>query len=161
MGRRVLFVCSANQTRSPIAAKMFEKMLQRAGIGGIEVMSAGTFSGGGEPASATTREMAATMGLDLSAHKSSLITTEMIRSSDLILVMEELHRASIINLCPDLDDRVRLLSSFVPYDGPDIGIPDPTGLPPLAYRSCFARILESLEGLLRTIQNEWIVDNLQ
>lgn len=150
---KVLFVCTANQTRSPIAAKMFEKMMERAGISGIQVSSAGTFTGGGEPASSMTLEMAKMMGLDLSKHISTAITTEMIRDHDLILVMEELHRVAIISMCPDIDDRIKLLGTFAPNVRPDEGIPDPTGLPPLAYRSCFAQIMEAIEGIIKAIKS--------
>ena len=153
MHRRILFVCSGNQCRSPMAAKMFEKILKRELVEGIEVSSAGTLALNGDTVGEATKEVASSIGIDLSEHTSRPVTAELIRNSDLILVMEEIHKASILGLCPDLDDRVRLLRSFAPHSQPGEEIYDPIGLPPLALRTCFAQILESLEGLVKTIKD--------
>jgi protein-tyrosine-phosphatase len=133
---------------------MFEKMLSREGINGIEILSAGTITTGGERVAQATLEMASQIGLDLSGHNSTPIDPELLRSSNLILVMEEIHRVSILGMCPDVADRVKLLRTYTSHSGPDEGIPDPGGLPPLAFRSCFALIMESLEGLIKTLKEE-------
>jgi protein-tyrosine phosphatase len=154
MYNRILFVCSGNLCRSPAAAKMFIKLLKREGIEDVEVLSAGTIAIQGDPASSVACETALKMGLDLSDHSSQPTSPELLRSCDLILVMDLSHLISITGMCPDVEPRVRLLRSFAPQSAPNAEIADPMGLPPLAFRTCFANILESLGGLLKEIKNE-------
>lgn len=153
MPRRILFVCSGNQCRSPVAAKMFEKMLKREGFSDVEVLSAGTVTSGGQPAGQMTRDLLSPLGIDLSNHCSMPLSVELIRECDLILVMEDMHRIGVMGLCPEVLDKIKLLSSYSPHARPGEGISDPTGMPPVAYRTCFAQIMEALEGLIKALKN--------
>lgn len=72
---RVLFVCDANRARSPLAAALFERELARRGMAaGVGVASAGLSTRDGQPAVPEAVEAAQTRGLDLSAHRSHLLT---------------------------------------------------------------------------------------
>ena len=137
-----------------MAEKMLKKMLGREGFNEIEVHSSGTIAMGGEWATEAVQEIAAQMGLDLTGHCAQPVSAEAVQECHLILVMEEGHRASILAMCPDLEDRVKLLRSYVSHSHAGDEILDPTGMSQVAHRSCFAQIMESLEGLLIVIKEE-------
>lgn len=149
-----MFVCSGNQCRSPMAEKMFEKMLEREGFNEIEVHSSGTAATGGEWATEVVQKIAAQMGLDLTDHCARPLSAEVLQECHLILVMEEGHQALILAMCPDLEGRVKLLSSYMLHGHAGDEILDPTGMSQVAHRSCFARIMESLEGLLIVLRED-------
>jgi hypothetical protein len=66
--------------------------------------------------------------------------------------MEEAQRDEVLRRHPDGEGKVRLLKSYLPQgDGSGLDIRDPYGLSPYRYRTCFAEIYFSLEGLLRCI----------
>lgn len=156
MTKRFLFVCTGNQCRSPIAAEMFRKLLKREGINDCEVYSAGTLAPQGYPVTEMTKLFALKMGLDLSNHTTQPLTTELLQESDLVLVMEEIHRAVAIAMYPDASDKIKLLRSYAPGVKEEENIFDPTGsLEPFAYRTCFSLILESLEGLIKHLKSEY------
>ncbi len=87
--RTILFVCTANQFRSPIAAACFSKKLASMEWGrGWIVQSAGTWASPGRPALPTAVAAARKIGISLDGHESSVITPELVSAQDLILVMD-------------------------------------------------------------------------
>lgn len=83
---RLLFVCTANQCRSPMAAAILRAKLAAAGIDEVEVASAGLLPGG---ARATVEAAATVPGLD--DHVSRQLTPEMVAAADLIVGMTREH----------------------------------------------------------------------
>ena len=75
---RILFVCTGNTCRSPMAEAYFKSLCEKSGRLDITVESAGTFGGDGEPASSQSVSVMKDHGIDLSAHKSSTLTKEKI-----------------------------------------------------------------------------------
>ena len=75
---RVLFVCSGNTCRSPLAEALFRRLLDESGRNDIEVLSAGTGAYEGSPASEGAYLVAIEAGLDLSAHRARLLDREAI-----------------------------------------------------------------------------------
>lgn len=150
MRKKFLFVCTGNQCRSPVAAEMFRKLLKREGLSDCEVQSAGILAPQGYPAAEMAKMFALKMGLDISQHSTQPLTEELIKESDLVLVMEEIHRAVALAMCPDAGDKIKLLRSYAYEGAEEEEIFDPTGSSdPLLYRTCFSLILESLEGLIK------------
>ena len=85
----ILFVCTANQTRSPIAAVLFTCLLRESGqLAGWRIESAGTWAIDGLPAGRRAQRTMYDMRLDLSKHRTRCVTAEMLAAFDLILVME-------------------------------------------------------------------------
>src|SRR3954462_3666574 len=84
--RRVLFVCHGNICRSPFAAALFEQSLPIELFGRISVSSAG-FIGANRAAPREAMAAALRYGVDLSEHRSTVITSDLLREFDLILVM--------------------------------------------------------------------------
>ena len=113
---RILFVCSGNTCRSPMAAALAERVLaERLGCHpsdltarGIVISSAGTSGGYGGAADHAVTVMAR-RGLDLSEHASTPLTLERLHQSDYTFAMTRAHRDAIVRMDPTAADRVRLL----------------------------------------------------
>ena len=119
----VLFICTANRFRSPLAAAMFQKNLEEAGMGASWlVSSAGTWATPGEPAIPGAILAARHYKLDLSKHRSRRVDGALLSRADLILVMQSGHQEALLTEFPSLKGHIYLLSDVVErrtYDIPD------------------------------------------
>lgn len=122
----VLFVCTGNQYRSPIAAEAFRRQLIRDGRASQwKVGSAGTWTSSGRHAPPAALELARSCGINIEGHITRMLNAKMLEEADLVLVMEEGHKESIQVEFPFARKKVRLLSQVMEeiiYD-----IPDPAG----------------------------------
>jgi protein-tyrosine phosphatase len=122
----VLFVCMGNICRSPTAAGVFKKVVTTALPDfAIEIDSAGTHAYHvGEPPDPRARRAAERRGIDLT-HSARRVAAEDFERFDLVLAMDELNRALLLDLCPaEHRSRVRLLLEFAPHLG-RVDVPDP------------------------------------
>jgi len=94
----VLFVCTGNTCRSPLAEAMARKLAAGKGLNNVTFASAGTGANGGAAASEGAVLVALERGLDLSGHQSQPLTPELVDHSDLILCMSGHHVASAVAL---------------------------------------------------------------
>jgi protein-tyrosine phosphatase len=124
----ILFVCSANQFRSPLAAAFLRKLLETdKSTKEWRVESAGTWTKPGLPASTAAIRIVDHLGLPgLNTHRTRQVSSELLDKYDLILVMEQGQREAIASEFPSAIDRTRLLTEVV--DGLPYDIPDPVGL---------------------------------
>jgi len=122
----VLFVCTANRFRSPIAAALFSRRLQQEGLAhDWKVSSAGTWAEPGLAVVPSPKWISDHFGLNLEKHKAIRIVSGLLEWYDLILVMENSHQESLWVEFPKMKDKVFLLakvSTGVAYDVPDPGI---------------------------------------
>ena len=110
----ILFVCTANQFRSPIAAACFSSKLAGVKWGkGWVIQSAGTWASPGAPALPVAIAAARKIDVSLDGHEASLITPQLISTQDLILVMESEHKESLQNEFPIFAKHIFLLSEAV------------------------------------------------
>jgi len=120
----VLFVCTANRFRSPVAAAIFQKLLDENGLSGEwRVGSAGTWATPGEPALPGALAAARDLGLDLSGHRAVRLDEGMLNAFDLILVMQGSQKEALQSEFPALYEHIYLLSHVLErrtYDIPDI-----------------------------------------
>ena len=124
----VLFVCTANRFRSPIAAAWFLRRLQKeVPAQAWSVGSAGTWAEPGLGVVPSSKWMADELGLDLNAHRAIRIDCELLNGYHLILVMEEHQREALLVEFPQLKDKVFLLARI--GDGVEYDVPEPDGLP--------------------------------
>lgn len=120
----ILFVCTANQFRSPIAAACFTRKLISIGAGDTwTVESAGTWTPAGLPAHPLAIEEAAKLGLDLSAHRTCEVDAALLAAADLIVVMEQGHKEALEAEFPAVRGRVILLGNLANIPGGEISDP--------------------------------------
>lgn len=136
----VLFVCTGNTCRSPMAeylmrralAERLETTIDALSDSGFEVLSAGAFaSAGGAASEGAIRELH-TRGIQAARHASQPLTPELIQRSDHIFAMTPDHLAAIVDLVPAAAERARLLD--------DRPVSDPVGGGPPAYSQAAAQI---------------------
>jgi protein-tyrosine-phosphatase len=121
--KSVLFVCTANMCRSPLAEGLFLKKLGEE-KDGWRVESAGTWATEGTPASQKSLQVLTERGVDLSHHRAKVVSRELMGEFALILVMEEGQKEALRVEFPEYKDRVFLLSEMI---GEYYEIDDPVG----------------------------------
>jgi len=122
---RLLFVCTGNTCRSPLAEALARREAIERGLADVEVASAGTSAWDGAPASDAALLVAMERGLDLASHRSQQLTRELVQSHDVVLAMGPHHLESAEALGGE--GRTYLLTVFA--GGPSSGraINDPFG----------------------------------
>ena len=149
----VLFVCTGNTCRSPMAEAMARKMLaDRMGVKeaeleprGYRVVSAGTGSGHGGAATEEAEQAVRDYGADLSSHSSRPVSVAMVEEADRVYVMTEHHREILTEWMPEHAAKIQLL------DPTGREIDDPVGAPLEVYREAAQQIHESLKARLKEI----------
>ena len=146
----IIFVCTGNTCRSPLAEGYFRKLCQDAGRHDIMVTSAGTAAWNGGGASGNTVAVLMNMGVDMSQFSSTALTPALIRQADLLICMTRAHRAAIGQIAPEALAKTHLLLEFAPRKSSD-DISDPFGGSLELYSLCFEDMRPALENLFKHI----------
>jgi protein-tyrosine phosphatase len=147
--RSILFVCHGNICRSPFAAAAFLRSCASEIASGIRVRSAG-FIGPERSSPSSALTAAAKFGVDLSRHRSALITSENLGAADLIVVMSE-EQARGIRARVAHSTFVLVLGDLDPSTVNDRTILDPWGQPDEAFDESYDRIDRCVRELARII----------
>jgi protein-tyrosine phosphatase len=128
----ILFVCTGNTCRSPLAEALARLELERRGWQHVQIASAGIAAREGDHASEPAVLVGRQCGLDLAGHRSSQLTPELLDWADLVLAMSPSHLLAIESL--GCDEKVALLGDFAAGgEGFGDAVPDPFGGDTTAY----------------------------
>ena len=140
----ILFVCTGNTCRSPMAEGALRILLDKERPDKFEIISAGTDAAAGFPATMYAIEAAKIWNVDISGHESRPLTAKLVDRADLIYGMSASHIKEIRRLGEDAEAKSFLLKSF-PNNSPDgEEVEDPIGQPLDRYNETFLEIGECL-----------------
>ena len=151
--KRLVFICSGNTCRSPMAKGLFIKHLKERNSklkDKIEVITAGTHPNSGEMASPGARAAMEEIGVDISDHKAQPVTERLLSEADWIMTMTGGHRDYLKQVFGE-NDRIFTLYGFL---GQEKDVPDPYGADVDTYCACRDELQQMVEMLVKKLESE-------
>ena len=150
MPKRVLFVCTGNTCRSPMAVGLLREMAPHLDL---DIRSSGTATYSGSPASSLAIDAMHEVGIDITDHRSATLNGDMIEEADLVFCMAERHRRHIVDWFKSMSDKVYLMREFdqerTDADYPDV--PDPIGHEIDTYRRVLTMLERSMHEAIKIL----------
>jgi len=158
--KTILFLCTGNVCRSPMAEGLFRHAVK--GRGEFRIVSAGIGAVDGEPPTNHSVQAMREIGIDISGQRSRALTTDLVRSADLILGMTHSHTDTVALLYPAATEKTFLLREFdetlEPYEK---DISDPIGSPYHIYAECRDQIEQGIVTLLKFMEQHNFLSKTQ
>ena len=151
----ILFVCTGNTCRSPMAEALCRKHLSKK-VGcaidqlkdfGYKISSVGIAACQDAPISPQVVTICREKGINVSGCRSTAVSKEMLTDCDYVFVMTTGHQKKILSLCPEIEEKCRMLDEYG-------DVPDPIGGSDEVYRRCAMHIEKALERRIGEIWNE-------
>jgi glycine hydroxymethyltransferase len=150
--KTVLFVCTGNICRSPMAEGLFRHAVQ--GRGEYRVLSAGLGAMEGQPPSPYAVQAVKELGIDISGQRSRMLSYELVQQTDYIFGMTHSHIDTVMMLYPFAAEKTFLLREFdETLDTFEKDISDPIGGSYEIYLTCRDQIEQGIPSLLRFIEH--------
>lgn len=118
----ILFICTGNTCRSPMAEEILRTMAREKGIN-INVKSAGIAAFDGSPAADNAIKAMEEIGMDISNHRASILHRDLVVESDLILTMSDFHKETVLNNFPEAKGKIYTLVEHATRKNKDIQDP--------------------------------------
>lgn len=152
---KIMFICTGNICRSAMAHWLFNKKVKDLKLENIEVYSCGIYAQDGDTPTYEAKSVMEEYNVDLSKHKATNIRNSNIKEMDLILCATISHKMAVLDIYPELKDKVFTMKEYVNYNRQyhdEINIKDPWGYDIDTYRSCASEIEECLDLLIQKIK---------
>jgi len=151
--KRIVFICSGNICRSPMAAGMAQVKFPAAQIPSV-VISAGTLNINGQPAAPNAVAAAAQIGVDISTHRSQGVSLPLMNMADHLVIMAPKHEKALLELDAGLDEKIVRMWEFGEHPSPLSEVVDPVGQDLGAFVKCRDRLLICLDAWINSLTNE-------
>ncbi len=145
---RILFVCTGNTCRSPMAEVIANAIFKNNGRD-VCAFSRGIFAESGMPASEYAKLAVKNYGLSLEEHRACQLTESDIKEADLILTMTASHKRMLEKICPA--EKLFTLKEYC-Y-GTEADISDPFGMSPSVYMDCAEEIIGCVNIMAEKLKN--------
>ncbi len=136
--KKVMFICSGNTCRSPLAEGLFKKYIEEKNMGSIDVSSAGISAFPGDEVSENSVLVAEKRGVDLTSQRAKNLNPQDLTETDLFVCMTESHSKVLKRFC----DSSKIMT---------LNVPDPYGGSLEAYESCAKQIESCFPQILEKI----------
>ncbi len=144
--KKVLFVCTANVCRSPMAEAIFNALIEDAGMPHT-ARSAGVAALRNEPMTPHAQAALEEVGVYADGHRARQVDEAMLEGADLVLAMTPRHVEKLRRLSATSSEKIHTLSGYVMGFSGREGIPDPYGHSMAAYRASVRQIFECVDLL--------------
>ncbi len=148
--KKIMFICTGNICRSAMAHGLMDKFVKEKNKD-IGVYSCGIFAEDGDAPTYNAIEAIKEYGVDLRKHKATNIRNSRIKEMDIILCATTSHKNNVINMYPDLKEKIFTIKEYADFDKNDLDIPDPWGYDIETYRFCASTINKCLERIVNKI----------
>jgi protein-tyrosine-phosphatase len=145
--RNFVFVCFGNLMRSPMAEAMFRDSLESAHLPGIRIASAGLHAVPGSEAHPWALTVSAELGLPLAAHRSRLLTADLVSEADAVFAMDFQNKAELLARYPECKNKMLMLSAYATGDKQSREISDPYFGNIETTRECYALLRVCVDNL--------------
>ena len=142
---RILFVCTGNTCRSPMAEGILKSIGNKNNMD-LEIKSVGISVYDGEKASKNSIEAMKKIGIDISEHEATQLRRDLVEEADLILTMSTSHKKFILSNYPSSRDKLFTLTEYV-Y-GVEKDIEDPFGRSLSVYERTRDEIYQAVEKIV-------------
>ena len=156
---KIMYVCTGNTCRSPMAEGILRKLLEERGCKDVEVSSSGIGTLDGYPATPSAVEVSQQYDIDISDHHSGRLTHKLFKEQDLIFALAQNHYEFMRNF-PDFESKVYMVKAFPHYGHPDPehSVEDPLGGSLEEYKVTFEEIYteirRALPEIIRRIEDQ-------
>lgn len=146
----IMFICTGNQIRSPLAEAYFKKLLGESSQDASQwqVYSAGTWTQNGVKADERAIQFGAQVGLDLSQHRSKMVGKELLNAYDVVLVMEKGQKEALSFEFPEAAEKIFMLTEV---GGVAFDIQDPLGISDEDYMGILGELVHVLNEKFEAI----------
>ena len=145
LAEHVLFVCTGNTCRSPMAQALYNLLARQRGLDTFAT-SAGIMACEGMPASMGAQCAMEEYGADLTLHQAQTVTAQMLARADVVLCMQQSHQQALLAKYPQFRQKIHTLTQYA--FGAYQPVEDPFGGDEEVYRRCARQIFDAVSKIL-------------